>query len=94
LFHDIVTAVDAGTAKPSLRIFETAMQRAGVTAEEILHVGDHPEIDIDGARNAGMRTAWVNRHAADWPVHLKEPDHEVQTMDDVEDLLQHSRGKV
>ena len=87
LFHAVVTAVEAGVAKPARPIFEEAVNRAGVTAEQTLHVGDHPEIDIAGASDAGLKTAWLNRVAAEWPEHLPPPDATVTTMSEVPDLL-------
>jgi 2-haloalkanoic acid dehalogenase type II len=80
LFHDIVTAVDAGVAKPARPIFDAAVAKAGVRPDEILHVGDHPETDIEGAKQAGMRTAWINRTEEAWPDHLDEPDVIVTTI--------------
>ena len=87
LFHHVVTAVDVGAAKPARRIFDVAIRKAGVSPEEILHVGDHPEIDIDGGRQAGLRTAWINRTDAEWPDHLPEPDVTVATISEIPDIL-------
>jgi putative hydrolase of the HAD superfamily len=75
-----VTAVDAGVAKPARPIFDAAVAKAGVRPDEILHVGDHPETDIEGAKQAGMRTAWINRTEEAWPDHLDEPDVIVTTI--------------
>jgi putative hydrolase of the HAD superfamily len=80
LFHDVVTAVDVGAAKPSRPIFDAAVSRAGVAARETLHVGDHPEIDIAGAQEAGLRTAWINRNDDGWPGHVAPPDAIVSTI--------------
>lgn len=88
LFHDVVTAVDAGAAKPARQIFDIAIRKAGVAAEEVLHVGDHPETDVDGGRQAGMRTAWVNRVNAEWPEHLPEPDLTITTISELRDILE------
>jgi putative hydrolase of the HAD superfamily len=44
--------------KPQAEIFERAVQRLGVLAEEAVYVGDHPEVDIMGAKHAGLRTIW------------------------------------
>lgn len=88
LFHGVVTAVDAGAAKPDKRIFDVAVKQAGVQAEEILHVGDHPETDIDGARQAGMRTAWINRNGEQWPADLDQPDAIVTNMIELRELLE------
>lgn len=88
LFHDVVTAVDAGAAKPERRIFDVAISKAGVSPEEILHVGDHPETDVDGGRRAGLRTAWINRIDAEWPAHLDEPDLVVATITELRQILE------
>lgn len=88
LFHDAVTATEVGVAKPAREIFEVAIERSGYSAIEILHVGDHPETDIDGARDAGMQTAWMNRTSADWPQHLRQPDVVVTTVADLRKLLE------
>jgi FMN hydrolase / 5-amino-6-(5-phospho-D-ribitylamino)uracil phosphatase len=87
LFSDVVTAVDAGAAKPARAIFERAVERAGVAAVEILHVGDHPEIDVAGAADAGFTTAWMNRRGDGWPDHLSPPDAIVTTLQELQDLL-------
>ena len=87
LFQDVVTAVDAGVAKPARPIFDEAVRRAGVDRHETLHVGDHPELDVAGAADAGLRTAWMNRVDADWPEHLEPPDATVGTITELHDLL-------
>ncbi len=87
LFSDVVTAVDAGAAKPARVIFERAVEKAGVAAGEILHVGDHPEIDVVGAGDAGFTTAWMNRRGDGWPQHLRAPDTIVSTLQELLDLL-------
>jgi putative hydrolase of the HAD superfamily len=87
LFHDVVTAVEAGAAKPARPIFEEAIRRAGVNREQVLHVGDHPENDIEGARSAGLRSVWMNRNGGAWPEHLSQPDAIVTNMSELHDLL-------
>jgi FMN hydrolase / 5-amino-6-(5-phospho-D-ribitylamino)uracil phosphatase len=93
LFDDIVTSVNVGVAKPARPIFDAAVQRAGVAPQETLHVGDHAESDIQGARDAGMRTVWVNRTSAEWPDHLDAPDATVDTISGVRELLQSANAR-
>jgi FMN hydrolase / 5-amino-6-(5-phospho-D-ribitylamino)uracil phosphatase len=31
----------------------------------VLHVGDHLGMDVDGARNAGLHTAWLRRSGSE-----------------------------
>lgn len=60
-----VTAEDAGHVKPHPAIFELALERAGVHADEAVMVGDSYERDLEGAHAAGIRhLVLVDRHAA------------------------------
>lgn len=92
LFSDVVTAVDAGAAKPAAEIFEHAVARSGVAAAQVLHVGDHPEIDVAGAALAGLSTAWMNRRGEGWPGHLPTPDAVVSTVTELCTLLDSAAG--
>jgi putative hydrolase of the HAD superfamily len=87
LFSDVVTAAMAGAAKPAREVFDMAVQVGGASAEQTLHVGDHPLYDVDGARGAGLRTAWVNRRASIWPDELAAPEFEVTHVGELLDLL-------
>jgi len=60
-------AEDIGASKPHPDMFHAALQQAGVGAEQIIHVGDNPEHDIQGARAVGMRTVWMNSQEETWP---------------------------
>jgi putative hydrolase of the HAD superfamily len=72
-FAHHVCARDTGVAKPDPRIFLAAARQLGVPPQQIMHVGDDPELDIVGARNAGLRTAWINRAGLPWPTELGPP---------------------
>ncbi len=87
LFHDVVTAVTAGAAKPARRIFDAAVLAGGANARQTLHVGDHPEFDVNGAREAGLKTVWVNRDGGRWPDESEMPDVEVAHVGELPSLL-------
>ena len=72
-FAHHVCARDSGVAKPDPRIFLAAAERLGVAPQQIMHVGDDPAMDMIGARDAGLRTAWINRDAQPWPAELGPP---------------------
>ena len=55
-----VSSADVGASKPSREMFEAVINKAGVNADQCIHVGDHLTDDIEGANNAGMHTIWVN----------------------------------
>jgi putative hydrolase of the HAD superfamily len=44
--------------KPQPEIFHRAIERLGVSAQNSIFVGDNPEADILGAKNAGMQAIW------------------------------------
>ena len=50
-----------GIEKPDPRIFELAMERAGVEPERSVYVGDNPEFDVDPALAVGMLPVLIDR---------------------------------
>ena len=54
----------------------------------MLHVGDDIELDVVGARLAGLRTCWINREARAWPAHHPRPDLEFSTLAALADWLE------
>ena len=53
-----------GIQKPDPALFRIALDEAGCTAGELVHVGDSLEIDVAGARNAGIGSVWLNRNGS------------------------------
>ena len=80
-FAHHISARDAGVAKPDARIFLAAAEQLGVAPDQILHIGDDPELDVVGARDAGLRTAWINRPGHPWPGTLgPKPDLDLRDL--------------
>lgn len=50
----VVDSVAVGSAKPDAGIFKAALERAGVSARDALHVGDMVSTDVVGAHAAGI----------------------------------------
>ncbi len=63
-FDQIITAQQAQAYKPSLKIFELALRRVGVSPHQVLHVGQSLYHDVIPAQSLGMATVWVNRPSA------------------------------
>jgi putative hydrolase of the HAD superfamily len=58
-WFDTVLISDAeGVSKPDRQIFHRALDRLDTTPDRAVFVGDHPEIDVAGARAAGMQAIW------------------------------------
>ena len=56
-----VTSWEAGAEKPHTPIFLAALQRARVSANEAVHVGDQYQADVEGARAVGIRPVLLDR---------------------------------
>jgi FMN phosphatase YigB (HAD superfamily) len=61
LFEVVLDSGVEGVAKPGREIFERALERLGEEPGDALYLGDLPQIDIDGARRAGLGAVLVDR---------------------------------
>lgn len=61
-YFDIVLAsAEEGIAKPDVRIFEMALQRANCLPQEACMIGDRLDNDVVPAAKLGMYTIWVRQ---------------------------------
>lgn len=79
----VLASAELRAQKPDRAIFERALFRAGVPAEETLHVGDQAELDVCGALEAGLRAAWLDRAGSGHP----PPREGVPVLHDLSGLL-------
>ncbi|MCY4663314.1 MAG: HAD family hydrolase [Acidimicrobiaceae bacterium] len=83
----IIISEEVGYAKPDPRIFRDALDATGLgQPERVMFVGDNPRTDIDGARRAGMRTAWIRR-GRQFPADLHPPDHMIDSVLEIQQVL-------
>ena len=61
MFEDTYISMDIGFDKPDIRFYETALNRCGLSAGEVLMVGDSMTTDILGAQKAGLDTCFFAR---------------------------------
>ncbi len=73
-----------GIEKPDPRIFELAMERAGVEPERSVYVGDNPEFDVDPALAVGMVPVLIDRRDR-FP---DAPGRRITSMADLPELLE------
>lgn len=80
----LVVSEEAGVSKPDPAIFQLALERVGVSADEAVMVGDSWVNDIEGARSAGIRAVWFNRDGRSSP----DPDvATIQSLEPAEEVL-------
>jgi putative hydrolase of the HAD superfamily len=66
--------------KPDPRVFHCALDRLGLHPDDVLHVGDSELDDIQGAKAAGLRVAWVNRDGRPRRADVPAPDFELRDL--------------
>lgn len=81
------SARQLGVAKPDKEVFVAVCEREGLTPDQVLHVGDHPENDIIAACVAGMAAVWVNREGQEWPLEGECPVGVVACLGELADKL-------
>jgi putative hydrolase of the HAD superfamily len=82
---DTVLISDAeGVSKPHPEIFRRALERLDTAAQHAVFVGDHPEVDVSGARRAGLKSVWRRDRAGAPPV---DADATIDKLSDLLDLL-------
>jgi putative hydrolase of the HAD superfamily len=79
-FDVVVDSALVGIEKPDPRIFQAALQALGVLPEETLFVGDLYEVDVIGARAAGIEAVLIET--------LPSPGRECRTAASIENLTE------
>jgi HAD superfamily hydrolase (TIGR01509 family) len=72
LFDFAFSAEDVGAPKPDPALFEKALSHTGVDPHRMVYVGDDPLLDVDAAKQAGLKTVWLNHGTK--PVGNSQPD--------------------
>ncbi len=85
-FTHIVLSEEVGCQKPNPRIFEEALRMNGLSAEDVVMIGDSWNSDIQGAINAGIDQIWVTKKQGITP--QEQPStYIVSTLQDVKNIL-------
>jgi putative hydrolase of the HAD superfamily len=92
-FQFALCAEELGIGKPDPQPFQVALQRAGVAAEQAVHIGDHPSDDIAGAQAAGLRAIWFNPQGLDWEGSARA-DAEIRSLAELPQVLRTLASKL
>ena len=81
----------ARSCKPDRRFFEVALEKSGLSADEVVFVGDSLEQDILGAHALGMTTVLIADHHEPAPMHVgrdaPDPDHTISRLSELPGLV-------
>ena len=80
-FNEIITSERAGSKKPHPGIFQYSLEVTKAKASDCLMIGDNEQIDVLGARRAGMDGVYFNPENHDA---VTNPTHEIR---DLKELL-------
>ncbi|MEJ2241838.1 MAG: HAD family hydrolase [Candidatus Bathyarchaeota archaeon] len=83
-FDCIVLSRDLGARKPDPEIFIYALRSMWIKGNEAVHVGDSLEVDVQGAKNAGMQTVWIKGNDEAVDIH---PDFIISKVTELLSLL-------
>lgn len=72
LFDFAFSAEDVGAPKPDPALFEKALSHTGVDPHQMVYVGDDPLLDVDAAKQVGLKTVWLDHGKK--PVGNTQPD--------------------
>lgn len=72
-----------GCAKPDPRIFLAMLAELNLPPAQVMYIGDDLRLDVGGAQQVGMRTAWVNRQALSHENLEYQPDVIVKNLDEL-----------
>ena len=60
-FESVLCAAELGVSKPAAEAFHAACEALELPPHQVAYVGDHPEIDWQGAADAGLFSVWIDR---------------------------------
>ncbi len=82
-FDFIAASARIGFEKPHRRIFEWALEQANAAPNEVIHVGDHIDADVEGARAAGIGAVLIDRFDRHAPDELPDGVPLIATLDEL-----------
>jgi HAD superfamily hydrolase (TIGR01549 family) len=71
--HLVISEV-VGVEKPDVRIFARACSATSVEPSDVVFVGDRLDVDVAGAKGAGMRAVWFNHWGGSLDEARAQPD--------------------
>ena len=86
-FEFTVTAAEVGYMKPHPAVFQALLSLSKCKVSEVLHIGDHQEHDVFAAKQAGIRSVWLNRNDSEWQRQDCQADYQISSLLELPELL-------
>ena len=86
-FDAALSSEGARCYKPNPELFLTLLRQLNVSPQEAAYVGDRQYEDVQGARQVGMSTVWINRTGMEPDPELLPPDYLISSLLDLKTLF-------
>lgn len=88
-FDPIIATRQMGYSKAEVEPFINLIEESSIRADEILYVGDNPQVDFTQPNQLGMKTVWLRAglHSDRKPDEGSEPDVEIEQFSQLLDIL-------
>ncbi len=83
-FREVITSEGSNSIKPNREIFEYALKKTGAGKNESIMIGDSVEVDIQGAKDAGIDQVFVNHLRIKTTV---QPTYMVYSLKELENIF-------
>ena len=86
----VIASAEEDVAKPEIKIFQIALDRAGCKPEEAVMVGDRLDNDIVPANKIGMTTVWIKQGFgvfAEPTTKVEQPDYTISDLSELTTVL-------
>ena len=80
LFDKVIISSEQGTIKTH-KLFDVALEKTGMSKDEVIMVGDSIQSDIEGAKKAGIRAVLVDRKGR------REYEDKIRTLTELEEKI-------
>ncbi len=88
-FEFVMTSSDYLVRKPNRLLFDIALQKAGLQANEVWYCGDNPTADVEGAAQVGIYPVWYSTDINDPPTcqhtHIHKWNELINLLEDIKD---------
>jgi putative hydrolase of the HAD superfamily len=74
-FQEIIVSIELGIRKPRKELFHEILKRLKTRAHESVYIGDNPQVDVAGSKNAGLDVVWFNKKKEQLREDIPQPDY-------------------
>ncbi|MHA1230467.1 MAG: TIGR02253 family HAD-type hydrolase [Candidatus Helarchaeota archaeon] len=93
--NDIIISDEVGVRKPNVKLYKLALERLGMSPEEVIYVGDHYETDIIPPLKLGIHAVYIHR-GGKYDIKISrepKPEYEIHKLDELIKIIKDLNSK-